>query len=178
MIRRILYTAVDGPVYRIRNLAGGGAMLATAFLTARGARQGDIKGDVTLKGREGSIALVSVAHALDAPYDAATGQMSGKRQHKPVMVATRIDQATPRLIAAMVANETLTTAKIEFWRDAPELSTPYFVIVLTNAAIVEVSLAPADAGDHRSELVKVALVYQKIEWTFDSGDSASDSWVA
>jgi hypothetical protein len=37
-------------------------MATTAFLTARVIKQGDIKGSVTEKGREGSIALIAVSY--------------------------------------------------------------------------------------------------------------------
>jgi len=89
-------------------------MAAMAYLTAVGARQGDIKGDVTLRGREGSVALVSVSHEIDTPYDVATGHISGKRQHKPLVVIALLDRATPKLYQALVTNEVLTGVKIEF----------------------------------------------------------------
>ena len=153
-------------------------MSATAFLTVRGARQGDIKGDVTLVGREGSIALISVAYGVDATYDPSSGQISGKRQHKPISVTKRIDQTSPKLVAALVANETLTSVKIEFWRPGPEVAAPYFVIALTNAAIVAISLAPAEAPQ-RGEYEMVQFTYRKIVWTWTaSSQSAEDDWLS
>ena len=110
-------------------------MAAIAYLTAHGQKQGDIKGGATEKGREGSIPLISVAYEVDAPFDSATGQASGKRVHKPIMIVKVIDQASPRLLQALVTNEVLTSVKIEFWRPVPEAAAPYFSIMLTNAAL-------------------------------------------
>ena len=152
-------------------------MLARAFLSARGARQGDIKGDVTLKGREGSIALI-LGGARDrcAPYDQATGLYHGKRVHKPVVVVTAIDQSTPKLFAALIANEVQTSVKIEFWRPAPEIVAPHFVIALTNAAIVAIELAPALQPHDRDEWLRIHFTYEKITWTYgESGNSFEDN---
>ena len=79
-------------------------MTAIAYLTATGGRLGDVKGDATERGREGSIPLLSVAHAVETPIDPATGQASGRRQHRPIVVTKRIDQASPRLLEALVTN--------------------------------------------------------------------------
>jgi type VI secretion system secreted protein Hcp len=158
-------------------------MAAIAYLTAKGQRQGDIVGGVTEKGREGSIALSAVAYELAAPYDQATGQITGKRQHKPVSIVKSIDQASPQLLQAWVTNETLTTVKIEFWRPVPEAAGSYFVIALTNAVIVDFLFGSPDkpvvVGVAREEFETVTMTYQKIVWTWSpSGASASDDWNA
>jgi len=154
-------------------------MAAMAYLTAVGARQGDIKGDVTLKGREGSVALVSVSHEIDTPYDVATGHISGKRQHKPLVVIALLDRATPKLYQALVTNEVLTGVKIEFWRPAPEIVAPYYVIALTNAAIVGIELAPSAEPHDRNERLQIQFIYEKIVETYtETGDSFDDSWSA
>jgi type VI secretion system Hcp family effector len=70
-------------------------------------------GDVTLRGREGAVALISVTHEIDTPYHAATGHMSGKRQHKPISVVALIS-GTPKLYGALIGSEVPTSVKIEF----------------------------------------------------------------
>ena len=101
-------------------------MAPIAYLTARGQKQGDIKGGATEKGREGSIPLISVAYDVETPLDPASGLPTGKRVHKPITVVKVIDQATPTLLQALVTNEVLTSAKIEFWRPVPEAVSPVF----------------------------------------------------
>lgn len=159
-------------------------METMAYLTAKGQRQGAIAGNVTEKGREGTIALFAVSYEVAIPYDPQSGHASGKRQHKPVMIAKAIDQATPKLLQALVTNETLTTVKIEFWRRAPETAGPYFVVALTNALLVDGKLA-SSGGAEASELARFdeyeefQMTYQKIEWTWvQGGVTAQDDWSA
>ena len=158
-------------------------METIAYLTAKGQRQGDIAGNVTEKGREGTIALFAVSYEIDTPFDPQSGHPSGKRQHKPVTIAKAIDQATPKLLRALASNETLTTAKIEFWRRAPETAGPYFIIALTNSLVVDYALRssaePEARGFQRLEYEEFAMTYQKIEWTWvQGGVTAQDDWSA
>jgi type VI secretion system secreted protein Hcp len=160
-----------------------------AYLTLTGAKQGVIKGGVTTKGHEGTIAVTAVSHEITTPIDQATGAAAGKRKHEPITITAALDQATPKLYQAAVTNEILTAAKIAFWRpsaDAGGTEVQYFTIALTNALIVEVALdtqqsddaAPAK-GVENVEYEEIKLTYQKIEWTWtDGGITATDSWAA
>jgi type VI secretion system secreted protein Hcp len=151
-----------------------------AYLTLKGAKQGDIKGSVTQKGREGMIALISVSYGVETPIDAASGEASGKRQHQPVRITKEVDQTTPQLFEALVINETL-TAKIEFWRpmaDGSGTLAPVFTISLVNAFISSIKAASPEAPDSE-ELEEVQFVYQKIEVTWvEGGKTATDDWNA
>jgi type VI secretion system secreted protein Hcp len=152
------------------------AMAMIAYLTARGQKQGDIKGGATEKEREGSIPLISVAYDVETPLDPASGLPTGKRVHKPITVVKFIDQATPTLLQALVTNEVLTSVKIEFLRPVPEAVAPYFIISLTNALIVGIALAPS-GEDVSNEYEQ--FTYQKITWSYpETGQSAEDDWSA
>jgi type VI secretion system secreted protein Hcp len=154
-------------------------MPTTAYLTLTGKAQGAIKGNVTAKGREGAIALLSVAYGISSPFDPATGQTSGKRQHKPIVVTKAIDEASPTLLKALVTNEVLTTVKIEFWRSAPEAAASYYSIALTNAIVSDVTLNSSASEATTNEIEQLQFVYQKIAWTWTaSGTSAQDDWNA
>jgi type VI secretion system secreted protein Hcp len=151
-------------------------MATTAFLTARALKQGDVRGSVTEKGREGSIALIAVSYQIETPVDTATGAVTGKRQHRPVTITKVVDQATPKFLQALVSNEVLTEVKIEFWRTAPESASPYFVIALANASVEAVSFA-SSGNQEPHETEQISFTYRKITWTFvDSGGSAQDDW--
>ena len=89
-------------------------MSIIAYLTLTSAKQGVIKGGVTAKGREGTIAVTAVSHEITTPVDQVTGAATGKRKHEPITITMVIDQATPKLYQAAVTNETLTAAKIGF----------------------------------------------------------------
>jgi type VI secretion system secreted protein Hcp len=157
-------------------------MPTMAYLTLKGAKQGDIRGSVTQKGREGTIALYSVSYGVETPIDSASGVATGKRQHQPIRIVKEVDQTTPQLFQALVTNETL-TAKIEFWRplaDGSGTLANVFTITLTNALISSIKVASAEAPDSEEfeELEEVQLVYQKIEVTWVGGKTAADDWNA
>jgi type VI secretion system secreted protein Hcp len=153
-------------------------MPTTAYLTLTGKAQGAIKGNVTAKGREGAIALLSVDYEISSSFDPTTGMATGKRQHKPIVVTKAVDETSPSLLKALVTNEVLTTVKIDFWRQAPETTAPYFSITLTNAIVSDVTLK-SSADEATSETEQLRFVYQSIVWTWTpSGMSARDDWNA
>jgi type VI secretion system secreted protein Hcp len=163
-------------------------MALNSYLRLKGAKQGDIKGSVTQKGREGRIAVIAVTHDIVSPRDAASGLPTGKRQHKPLVVTKEIDKASPPLRTALVSNENLTNVTLDFF--SPKAAGPGagaglefndFTIVLTNASIA--SIAMVMPNNKQPELAKlatyeeIAFTYQKITWTWnDGGITASDDW--
>ncbi|MEK7863105.1 MAG: type VI secretion system tube protein TssD, partial [Chloroflexota bacterium] len=95
--------AIEGHNLRLR----GGLFI---YLTLKGQKQGDIKGSVTQKGREGSISVQYLQSKIVSPRDAASGLATGKRQHEPLVVRKTVDRSTPLLLNALVTNENLTEA--------------------------------------------------------------------
>lgn len=151
--------------------------MTNAYLTAQGHEQGTIKGDVTAKGREGAIALTTLAHELVSPRDPASGLPTGRLQHKPIVISKVIDQTSPLFLAALVNNETLTSVRIEYWRPEAEASAPYFIVVLTNAGVSDIAFAASADGQSESE--QIAFVYQKIVWTYPgTGAFVESDWEA
>lgn len=53
-------------------------MALNAYLKLKGQQQGDIKGLVTRKGREGTIEVIEANHEIVSPRDAASGLPTGK----------------------------------------------------------------------------------------------------
>jgi type VI secretion system secreted protein Hcp len=153
-----------------------------AFLRLVGTKQGDVKGSVTQKGREGKIAVIAMSHEIVSPRDLASGQASGKRQHGPLVITKEADRATVPLRSMLVSNEVAKEFELQFWRPStggPE--TQYFTIRLTNAVIASIDLQMPN--NKHADLAKletfeeVAFMYQKIEWTWtDGGLSAVDDW--
>jgi type VI secretion system secreted protein Hcp len=157
-------------------------MALNAYLTLTGAKQGDIKGSVTQKGRENSIMIFAASHAIISPRDAASGLPSGKRMHKPFVVTKEVDVSTPLLYTALVNNEQITKWQLNFWRpSATGAEDQYFTIKLTNASISSVDFH--QANNKVPDLMKFAeyeewsFCYQKIEWTWMKGGvTALDDW--
>ena len=162
-------------------------MALNAYLKLKGQKQGEIKGSVTQKGREGKIMVVAMKHDIVSPRDAASGLPSGKRMHKPLVVTCELDKSTPLLYNALVTNENLSEWELQFW--TPQLratagtgaEVQHYLIKLTNANISEINFNMQN--NKNPELMRYAetldyhFTYQAIEWTWnDGGITASDDW--
>ncbi len=162
-------------------------MSLNAYLTIKGARQGNIAGSVTQKGRENQIMVIAVNHEITTPRDPASGLPTGKRMHKPIVITKQIDKSTPLLYNALVNNENLTEVTLRFW--APNIvaaastgqEVQNYTIVLTNANIASISTDmmnnATDVGSKLAVMETIAFTYQKIQWTWnDGGITSGDDW--
>jgi type VI secretion system secreted protein Hcp len=158
-------------------------MALTAYLTLKGAKQGDIKGSVTQRGRENTIAVSAVSHEIVSPRDAASGLPTGKRQHKPLTITKDLDRSSPQLYAALATNERITEFQLQFFRtERTGTEKLAFTIKLTNASIAGAQFTMPNNEDpelaKRPEYEQVSFVYEKIEWTWvDGAVTASDTWL-
>ncbi|MEO6833074.1 MAG: type VI secretion system tube protein TssD, partial [Chitinophagaceae bacterium] len=91
-------------------------MALNAYLKLKGQKQGEIKGSVTQKGREGSIMVKAASHEIISPRDPASGLPTGKRQHKPLVITKEIDKSSPLLLTALCSNENLTSVVLDFYQ--------------------------------------------------------------
>lgn len=125
-----------------------------------------------IKGGDGTKMLIDVSsftESVVSPRDAASGQASGKRQHKPFVVTKEIDAASPLLFKACTTNETLPEVVLNLY--APGGSTPKTTVKLTNAS--------CSALEHDGQQETISFTFQKIEWTWiDGGITAEDDWEA
>jgi type VI secretion system secreted protein Hcp len=162
----------------------GVAVALNAYLRVVGSKQGEIKGSVTQKGREGRIAVIAMSHDFLSPRDMSTGMASGRREHKPLVVTKEMDRASTGLRTMMIGNETAKDWELQFFRpSATGVETQYFTIRLTNASVTSIGMRMLNNKD--PELTKfetyeeIAFVYQKIEWTWIDGSLvAMDDWLA
>jgi type VI secretion system secreted protein Hcp len=154
-------------------------MSTIAYLTMTGVKQGAIKGGVTIKGREGAIPVTAISSEIASAIDPTSGAVTGKRQHRPLTITKPIDQASPKLYAAMVTNETLSDVTITSWAPSPDGSGTQiqsFTIKLTNARLVGITLASSDTQDSEVQ-TELRFTYQKITWTWVDGEiTAEDDW--
>ena len=164
-------------------------MAMMAYMYAVGQKSGQVKGGVTQKGREDSIAVIAVSHSIVSPRDPQSGLPTGQRMHKPFVMTKELDKATPVLYNVLCTNENLTEVTLKFW--TPQLraaagvgaEVQHFTIKLTNANIASIDFRMANI--RHPDLVKfpeweeIAMTYQKIEWTWnDGGITAMDDWEA
>ena len=157
-------------------------MALNAYVNLKGQKQGDIKGSVTQKGREGKIQVIAVSHDIQSPRDPASGLPTGKRMHKPFVITKELDKSTPLLFSALVNNENITELEVQFWRpSATGAEQQHYTIKLANANIASVSSRMPN--NKNPDLMKyetyeeIAFTYQKITWTWvDGGITAEDDW--
>src|SRR3954467_12202062 len=90
-------------------------MALNAYLKLKGQKQGEIKGGVTQKGREGKIMVIAVSHEVISPRDAASGLPTGKRMHKPIVITKELDKSSPLIMGMMTTNENIPSWSCEFW---------------------------------------------------------------
>ena len=162
-------------------------MALQAYLNLKGQKQGDMKGSVTQKGREGKIAIIAVSHEIISPRDPASGLPTGKRMHKPFVVTKELDKSSPLLYNALVNNENVSEWELQFW--TPQIKATqgvgtevnHYTVRLYNANIASINFRMAN--NKHPELMKfaeyeeVAFTYQKIEWTWNEGGiTAQDDW--
>jgi type VI secretion system secreted protein Hcp len=151
----------------IRLLTGGRTISAAAapahvtlYLKVVGKKQGTFKGDgLTAKAHLDQMLASAFDYGLVSPRDLATGQASGKRQHKPVVITKEWGPSMPQFLQAAATNEQLTKVTMEFWdTDVKGIQRLHFVVTLTNATVSEVKQRLA--SDLLTE--DLSFVFQKI----------------
>lgn len=144
---------------------------------------GPIRGGSTARGREGTITVLAVSHALRSPRDVVTGVPSGRRQHHPIVVTKDVDRSTPILIDALAHNAVLPSWRLDVYATDPfgRLG-PAYAIELGRAQVTDVTLLAGDIDANavvpRLPRETVAFVYERITWTWRDGNvTTSDTWI-
>jgi type VI secretion system secreted protein Hcp len=154
------------------------------YMLLEGASMGRILGEVITPGLEDSHSVLAYSHEIVAPYDAASGLPTGKRQHQPFRVVKLLNRGTPRLLEALATNERLTGVRFDVW--APSASGKDFKLLtyeLRNARLISVrpwmpNKSDAATADY-APAEEIAFVYESITVTFeDGGVTFTDDWVA
>ena len=164
-------------------------MALNAYLKLKGQKQGEIKGSVTQKGREGKIMVIAVSHEIVSPRDAASGLPTGKRMHKPLVITKELDKASPLLLQMLTHNENIPEFELQFWTPQVKatggagMEVQHYTIKLTNANIASISFRMLNNKNPEltryTEYEEIAFTYQKIEWLWnDGGIMAMDDWEA
>jgi type VI secretion system secreted protein Hcp len=128
-------------------------MALDAYMTFEATTQGALMGSSTKGKHKGSIEIQDFSFGLESPLDSQSGQATGRRQHKPVVIVREVDAASPLLFQALCSNETFTSATLSFARpDASGKSSPIRKIELTNGKIVSITHAPSSGGKRRERI--------------------------
>lgn len=141
------------------------------------------------EGGQSRLRCASYTYEVISPRDAASGQASGKRQHKPITIVKEWGASTPLLIRALASSEVLPRVLLEFPRSSgagDRAMDIFMTIELTNVTVVGVKQVTGDAVSRAmcpdgacvspKELEEVSLVCQKATFTSADKTMAVDDW--
>jgi type VI secretion system secreted protein Hcp len=168
-------------------------MPTPAYLTVEGARQGKITqgtftqesvGNIYQEGHENEILVEAFNHTVSIPRDSQSGQPTGQRVHKPLVITKVFDKCSPLLYTALTTGEQMRKCVLKFYRTSADgKQEHYFTIALEDAIIVDINAYMPNCQDpakaHFTHLEDVAFSYRKITWTHEvGGTEGSDDWRA
>lgn len=140
----------------------------------------DIKGSVDVRGREGSIELITQNHYVRVPVDTFTGKQTGIREHGAYGFTKAVDSSSLYLYKAATIGQTLKSAEFRFYRiNHAGQEENYFTTLLENVRVTSVSPLMFDIKSDtiHNHLEYVTLNYERITWTYMDGNiTHSDSW--
>lgn len=147
-------------------------------------KQGTFVGETTRKGFENKVQALAFSHEIMTPRDTATGQVLGKRQHKPIIITKRVGASSPQFFSALATNEVLKNVTIDFLVANAKTGQLILVyqIVLQNASISRISQRLATdaamSGSMSDRYVEeISFAYQSITVNYPPlKGSASDNW--
>ena len=166
-------------------------MPTPAYLTIQGASQGHITegaftstsvGNVYQEGHEDEILIQGFKHEVTVPTDPQSGQPTGQRVHRPLVVTKVFDKSSPMLYTALCSGEKLNTCTLKWFRTDPSgTQEHYFTIELEDAIITDITAHMPNCQDpgmaHFTHLEEVSFTYRSITWTHEAaGTSGSDDW--
>jgi type VI secretion system secreted protein Hcp len=157
-------------------------MAIPAYLWLKDDGGAEIKGSVDVKGREGSIEVLGLGHAIEIPTGFNSGKLTGTRVHHPFIFDKEIDSSTPYLYKALTSGQTLKSAEFKWYQinDAGQ-EVEYFNTRLENVMLVSLLPMMYDVKnpcfEKQGHIECVELRYEKITWTYKDGNVIhSDSW--
>ena len=152
-------------------------MPTPAFLSVTGTKQGHITeqaGSIDSLGGHGQIdhpdesIVHAFSHEIISPYDAQSGEITGRRRHNAICITKVFDRASPLLLEALCRGEKLTDVVINWYRtnDGKELN--YYRTTLHGALIVAIKDHMPTCDDpnnsHAIHLQDVHFTYRQIRW--------------
>lgn len=158
-------------------------MAITIYMTAQGATQGAIQGDVKQQGRENTILGYALDHNVEIPRDTHTGLPIGQRIHGPLVITTEIGKHTPKIFQACCTGEPLSIT-LDFYRiNDKGLEEKYYTVKLTKAIVIDSKewFPETFVADNKpyKHMQTISMSYESIVWTYvPDGIEAEDGWNA
>jgi type VI secretion system secreted protein Hcp len=132
--------------------------------------------------RENTIECASFQFEVLTPREAATGQVTGTRQYKPLRITKRIDKTSPLLFKALTMSEPVNEGVFRFYRVAEgrtrgggrerRAEEHFMTITIANgyvASMKQTSEGVVTAGPQAPPMMEeVEFVFQDITMTYES----------
>ena len=136
------------------------------FVTIKGMKQGQFKGETTQKGFETTIP------AFNFTFELSRGTTE-KLQATPITITKHVGAASPQIIQAIATNETLTTVLFQFYQNQKGILVLHHEVKLTNALFTNFKqYFPQQNGPEFEDL---AFSYQRLEYTQDGSTVTIDT---
>ena len=162
-------------------IVAGQAAAIGIYAKFEGVKSGQIKGEVTQKGREGTFSIEE--------FNYSNSSAAGKRTAAPIVIRTRWAENALGLLNAYITGEVLKTVQLDFWQpnmggamggQGVEVRT--VTLILQNAQILkmEAYAAPVSRSAAGGSLTEesgweITLAYQKATWNgFPSGRTVDE----
>lgn len=168
-------------------------MPTPAYLSIQGETQGNISGgcntaesvgNIYQEAHTDEILIEAFSHVVTVPTDPQSGQPTGQRVHKPLVVTKVFDKSSPLLYEALTRGEMLPECVLKWYRTSMAGEQEhYFTITLTDAIITDIKAYMPNCQDpgmaHFTHLEDVSFSYRKIDWSHEiSATQGSDDWRA
>ncbi len=140
-----------------------------------------VQGNCVMPGREGAIEIMNSSYGVKQSVDGHTGNMTGTRQHDPVVLHKQLDRISPWLAVAVCESKRLQKAVIKYYEIADAgIETEIYTITLDSVVIAAVEFThvyyPGSSAPNMHEVVK--LRSRSIEWHYvKSNIKYSDAWL-
>jgi type VI secretion system secreted protein Hcp len=155
---------------------------STQGLITEGAFTPESVGNSYQEGHEDEAIVKQYSHEIKVPRDPQSGQPSGQRVHKPVVITKLTDKSSPLIFNAITQGETLTKVEIKQYRTSYEgKSEHYYTIILEDAVIVELHSSAGMEEDSTTSQVApletISLAYRKMTVRHEiAATSGEDDW--
>jgi type VI secretion system Hcp family effector len=170
---------VQAAVALIITIAAQPLFAQHASVIINGVTQGLIQGDETNKSfGANTIAILGVTHSLTMPFDATTGLPPDRPrvEHRPIEIVKLPDKSTPKLLRALVTNESL-NVEIRFYRTVTSGAVVlYHTFKLSGAGIKSIR-STGDTNAPNGVTETVAFTYSTLEVIDNvNGGTVVDTW--
>ena len=139
------------------------------YVTIQGTKTDSFHGESRRKSHEQAITGLEFLYEVTAPRDLATGQATGKRQHKPITITKEWGAASPQIFQALVNNEVLKSVLFEFMETAPEgKEVVAYTIRLINATISQFRQYIGNIDNFVYDSTPDSLELERVSFTFET----------